>query len=217
MDTIDAKGKTEQFFSQYPLRKYPKGQILFHANENPSYIFYIVSGKVRQYDISYRGDELTLNIFRAGGFFPMLWALTSIDNKYFFSADSSVIIRVVPIPDMLAFLKSNPDELFNLLVRVYIGIDGVLGRLVRLMSSSAQSRLLYELVIECRRFGDRLADGSYEIKINENDLASRSGLSRETVSREMQKVNRGHILKVGRNSIIILDAQQLEEMFQTVR
>lgn len=215
METIDAKGKTEEFFSKYPLRRYPKGQILLQADENPNCIFYVVSGKVRQYDISYRGDELVINIFKSGAFFPMLWALTGIDNKYFFSADNEIAVRVAPISDTLQFFESNPSELFDLLTRVYVGVDGVLGRLVHLMSSNARGRLLFELVLECRRFGEKSADGSYEIKVNEHDLAARSGLSRETVSREMQKINSQNVLKVGHHSIKIFNLQRLEDMLET--
>lgn len=215
MNTINTKDTSEEFFSHYPLRTYPKDQILLHANENPPHIFYIESGKVRQYDISYRGDELIINIFKTGAFFPMLWALTEIDNRYFFSADSELAVRIVPVNDIIKFLKSNPDELFDLLTRVYIGIDGVLGRLVRLMSSSARGRLLFELVLECRRFGQKMADGSYEIKLNEHDLAARSGLSRETVSREMQKINKDHVVKITHNSMTIYDVKYLEDMLET--
>lgn len=217
MDTVNANGKTEEFFSRYTLRTYPKGQILLHAGENPNNIFYIASGKVRQYDISYRGDELIVNIFKPGAFFPMLWALTKIDNKYFYSADSELAVRIVPVSDTIEFLKSNPDELFTLLTRVYIGIDGVLGRLVQLMASSARGRVLFELVLECRRFGEKFADGSCEIKINEQDLAARTGLSRETVSREMQNINRGHILKISHNSIKIHNLKRLEGILEATR
>ena len=54
--------KIHQHFSTYPRREYPKGHILVFADESPDYIFYIVEGQVRKYDVSYRGDEVIINI-----------------------------------------------------------------------------------------------------------------------------------------------------------
>ena len=55
---MDVADKVQKHFSQYRFRKYPKGQILIHSGDEPEHIYYLVSGKVRQYDVSYRGDEI---------------------------------------------------------------------------------------------------------------------------------------------------------------
>lgn len=78
--------------------------------------------------------------------------------------------------------------LYDLLSRVYRGVDGLLGRLTHLMASSARTRLVYELVVEGERFGTEREDGAITLDINEKDLGARAGLSRETVSREAHKL-----------------------------
>ena len=70
MDPEVAK-KVEDFFGSYRPRRYAKGQILIHAQDNPESIFYLLSGRVKEYDISYRGDEIVLNVFSPPAFFPM--------------------------------------------------------------------------------------------------------------------------------------------------
>src|SRR5688572_8345265 len=101
--------KVKQHFSQYNLRKYSKGQILIHAGDEPQYIYYLESGKVRQYDISFRGDEIILNVFKPGAFFPMLSSLTNLPNKYFFEAETDIEVRPAPVEETISFLKTNPD------------------------------------------------------------------------------------------------------------
>jgi CRP-like cAMP-binding protein len=202
--------KLEKHFSQYPHRSYPKGQILIHGGDAPQHIFYIVKGNVRQYDISYRGDEIIVNVFKPQNFFPMLWAITRKPNKYFFEADTDVEVRLAPVDETVNFLKDNPDILFDLLSRVYKGLDGVLGRMVHLMSGSAKSRVLYELAVECRRFGKIAENGSCLISISEGDLAGRAGLSRETVSREINKLSQEGLVNVSHSGILISDLKSLE-------
>lgn len=202
--------KTEAYFSKYPVRSYSKGQIFVHSGDDPSSIYYLARGNVRQYTISYRGDEIVVNVFKPGAFFPMLWALTKLPNQYFFSAETDVELRAAPVDSVVDFLKSNPDIALDLLTRVYIGLDGVLGRMTHLMAGSARSRLIYELIIECRRFGVKTAEANLRININESMLAARAGLSRETVSREIRKLTKSELVSVSRDGIVIKDIDRLE-------
>jgi len=208
----DVAEKIEQHFSKYPRRSYPKGQILVFADESPEHIFYIVSGKVRKYDVSYRGDEVVVNIFKPPAFFPMSWAINHTPNRYFYKTEEPTELHVVPVNDALEFVKSNPDVMFDLLSRIYKGMDGLLGRMVRLMSGTAKSRLLYELIIECRRFGQKQGNESYALTTSEVDIAARSGLSRETVSREMRKISDQGLVKVQHNGIVVNDLAALEKI-----
>jgi len=202
--------KIQEYFSAYPKRNYPKGQILVFADENPEHIFYIVKGRVRKYDVSYRGDEVIINTFQPPSFFPMSWALNETHNKYFYKAETEVSLHIIPAEDARKFLEDNPDVAFDLLSRLYKGLEGIYGRMVHLMSGTAKSRLIYELIIESRRFGQRQSDGSYILTGNEVDLAARSGLSRETISREMRKLKDQGLVHLSKNNIVVMDITKLE-------
>ncbi|HSX42925.1 MAG TPA: Crp/Fnr family transcriptional regulator [Candidatus Saccharimonadales bacterium] len=206
----EVSAKVHEQFSQYPNRQYPKGQILVFADENPEHIFYIVSGRVRKYDVSYRGEEVIVNIFKEHSFFPMSWAINKSKNRYFYKTETDTELHIVPADDALQFLKENPDVMLDLLSRLYSGMEGLFGRMVHLMSGSARSRLLYELIIECRRFGKQQQDGSYILAATEVDLAARSGLSRETISREMRTLKEKRWLAISKNSITVSDITKLE-------
>ena len=213
--TEDISEKIHAVLSSYPKRTYPKGQILLFADENPEHIFYIVSGKVRTYDVSFRGEEVIVNIFKPPAFFPMSWAINQIPNKYFYKTEEETVLHIVPVSEALAFLKSNPDVMFDLIGRLYKGMEGLLGRVVHLMSGTAKSRLIYELIIECRRFSEAQPDGTYVLKTNEGDLAARSGLSRETISREMRKLKNHGWVAVGSKDMRVLDIVALENALGT--
>ncbi|CAN5398564.1 Crp/Fnr family transcriptional regulator [soil metagenome] len=203
--------KIHEYFSTFPKRTYPKGQIIIFANENPDAVYYLVEGRVRSYDHSYRGDEVTVNIFKPAAFFPMSWAINHTPNQYFYRTEEPTILHVVPADKALEFVKANPDVMLDLLSRLYHGIDGLLGRMVHLMSGTARSRVMYELIIECRRFGINEKANAYELKVSEVDLAARSGLSRETVSREISKLKEQKIIATG-SKLIVEDLAELEKM-----
>ncbi len=212
--TSATSDKLDSFFSKYPLRAYQKGQVLIHAGDNPQHIFYIVKGKVRVYDISHRGDEVIVHAYDAGAFFPMAWVITGIDNRFFYDVEETVEVRIAPPHEVIAFLHAHPDLLVDLLTRVYTKVDGLLDKMMNLMTGSAFRRVLYELVVECRRFGKKSDEGCI-IMLNEQDIASRAGLSRDTLSRELKKVVRESLVRVTRSGIVISDFDKLRAKLET--
>jgi CRP-like cAMP-binding protein len=201
--------KVELFFAPYKQRSYSKGQVLVHAGDNPPGVMYLTKGQIRQYDISENGNEVVVNVFKPYAFFPMSWAINKTPNQYFFDADTDVTFRLAPADDVVKFLQENPDVTFDLLSRVYSGTDGLLRRTAHLMGGSATHRVIYELLIEARRFGKEQPDGSHELTITERELANRAGLSRETVSRELRALS--DQVTIHRQSILVKDISTLEE------
>lgn len=203
--------KVAEFFSQYPLRTYRKGQILVHASDAPAGVYYLAEGRVKQYDVTYRGDEIILNTFKPGAFFPMSYAINRTINDYFLEAEADIAVRRAPADDVVGFIKANPDVLYDLLGRVYRGTEGLLGRMTHLMGGSARSRVLYELLIECRRFGAE-SDGGVRIEVTETDIAARAGLARETVNREIHKLKQEHIVEITAKYMVVCDPAAISKL-----
>lgn len=210
MDTT-IKDKIEKFFSQYRLRHYSRGQILILNGDDTNYVYHLIEGRVKEYDVTYRGDEIILNVFKPPAFFPMALAINKTSNPYTYEAETDIDIRQTPAEEAVAFIKDNPDVMFDLLSRLYRGTDGLLARMTHLMAGSAKARLMFEILLACRRYGESRADGSCTIALNEGDLAARAGLSRETVSREMGKLHAEKLLKLTGGIIAIHDVSVFEE------
>lgn len=194
----------DDFFTQFKHQKYKKGEILIRADDNPSGIFYLKKGYVKEYAISKKGDELVVNIFKPISFFPMSWAINNTPNMYFSEAITDLEVWRVPKDKALEFVKTNPDVLYDLLSRVYKGTDGMLTRMTYLMSGNAYARLVTELIISAKRFGN-------PIHISEKDLAASSGMTRETVSREVRILKSKGLVSFQKGKLLIKDINELEE------
>jgi CRP/FNR family transcriptional regulator, anaerobic regulatory protein len=210
MDSAVAE-KVEAFFKQFKRQVYKRGDTLIRADDDPSGIFYLKNGSVKQYAISQKGDELVVNIFKPVSFFPMSWAVNNTTNSYYFEAITDIEVWKAPGDKVVEFIKENPDVMYDLLRRVYKGTDGILLRVTFLMSGSAYARLITELLIQARRFGKTEDDMSYELKITESDLATSAGMTRETVSREMKALKNKELVTLNNGAIIIHDITKLEE------
>lgn len=211
-DVFSISGKVSHFFRNYPAKTYGAHQIMIRADEPLEHVYYIIEGRVSQYDIASSGNEVVVNIFKPGAFFPMSTAINNTPNPYFFEASTEVTVRIAPAADVVEFLKNNPDVAFDLLSRVYKGVDGVLRRMAHLMGGNAKSRLAFELINAAYRFGESQDDGSVYVPLTESDIAKHSGLARETVSRAMQELKSADIVRVAQNGIIIGQIAQLEAL-----
>jgi CRP-like cAMP-binding protein len=200
------------FFKSYPEKTFEKGEKLAQAEEPLAGVFYLEEGRVSQYDITSTGNVVVVNIYKPGAFFPMSAAINQTANHYFFEASTKVVTRVAPAADTVTFVKENPKILFNLLGRVYRGMDGVLRRMAHLMGGDVKSRLLFELLNSAYRFGEVRNNGSIYINLNEGDLAKHSGLARETVSRNIQNLKAEDLVEIKPAGIILKNPKKLEQL-----
>lgn len=204
--------KISNFFARYPVSTFEKRQLLAHAGEDVPGVMFLVDGRVSQYDITPAGNQVVVNVFKAGSFFPMSWAINRTPNRYFFEAATRLHVRIAPAAAVLVFLHDNPDVTFDLLSRVYRGTDGVLRRMVHLMNGGAKSRVLFELLQAAARFGEPLPDGSVFIPLGESSLGKHSGLARETVNRSLRSLKQLGLVQVERQGITIRDIARLEQL-----
>ena len=207
---VNVLSKVEHFFSRFATKNYKKGEILVRADENPTGIFFLKKGIVKQYAISLKGDELVVNLFKPRAFFPMSWAMNDADNSYYFEAMSPVELCKAPREDVLRFVKENPDVLYDLLSRVYLGTDGLQLKMTYLMAGNAGARLLTELIILSNRFGEGKTSNIL-IEISEPELSSMTGLTRETISREFKKLKEKKIITYAKNQLTISSLKLLSE------
>jgi CRP-like cAMP-binding protein len=210
IDSINSK--LDSFFSKYKQQQYKKKEVLIRADEDPSYIFYLKKGKVRQYIISQKGGELVLNIFKPNSFFPMSHAINNIQNIYYFEAISEIDVWRAPKNEVVQFIKNNPDVQYDLLSRLYKGIDGLLTKMSYLMSASAYERLTAEIIILSKRFASMDFSKTHEInlEISENELATLTGLTRETVSRELKVLRDKNLISFAKKKLTIYNLNELE-------
>jgi len=195
---------TALFFSSYKPLTFQKGaQLLQPSTLTLPPITYIVEGYIVEYAISSTGTKTIINTYKQGAFFPASAAVNKTPNKYYFEAGADTVVRQAAPTDVDAFLLDNPAVTYDLLQRLYRGIDGLTGRIERLLGADASARLLYELTIQADRFGVQSVDG-ITLTITETELAEHTGLARETVSRELKKLKTNKILSLSRGKIVLL-------------
>ncbi len=206
------KTKVEAFFHRFPSQTYKNGEIIIQAAENPSTVYFLEKGNVKQYIITPDGDQITVNIFKPDSFFPIMFIITEMPNRYFFEAEETTVVWKAPKEEVKDFLMAEADVTYDLLKRVYIGTEGVLTRMVYLMTGNAYKRCVLELIITAKRFGKTsINNDGYIINTTEIDLAMQAGMSRETMSRTVSLLKEKGLITYQKNTLVIKDLPLLEQ------
>jgi len=193
--------------------KFKKGDVLIRSEEDPAGIYFLKSGVVKMSTFFSDGTEITFNFFKPGSFFPMIWAIAETKNSYDFQAVTDTEVYRVSKREVLLFLEKDNGVYSNLVKRILIGFDGLLGSLPYLLSGGSTKRVAAAILFLGRRFGQKAKEGLIlNIKVRHEDLAGMAALSRETVSLAIKRFERKGIIQQKNRFIIIRNIERLKSL-----
>lgn len=210
MDTVDEKIK--QFFYSYERLHFKPNTYILRPREKMKSIYYIEHGRVRQSYITQNGEESTLHIFTEGASIPLMLILADRENQYYFETMDEVIAYKAPVEKVIAFIKEHNDVAFDLSVRFAKGLTGMLMKADSVLFSTAFHKVISALLYFSEKFGEDAPGTTYTkitIPLTHHDIASWVGLQRETVSRQLEKLIRDHVV-IRENKYFLIDRARLQ-------
>lgn len=209
---LGERKKIEVFFKQYKSIKYNKGEIIFHPGELFENISLAKSGYARIYTISKEGLESSIYIFRPMFYFTLLYALTGIENKYYFEALTPIEAIRAPKDDVISFLKKDPDLMLEVIRDICSTFKDLMCSIEYLIAGNAYTKITSALLTLAERVGKKEKD---RVVINLNTshriIASLTGIARETVSVNMKKLERKGVISYEGKNLIINNLHHLKE------
>lgn len=201
------------YFQKYPLTKYRKKEIILKPGDDVPYISYIKSGYVRVYSLNESGQETTMQIFKPMLYFTMIFNMCNMKNKYFFEAVTPVEMWKAPVKDTLDYFKSDEELSMELMKAFFDKYLEFVDQYNILLSGNAYSKVASVLSFLSEKNED---NGSNEAVIRFNTphrvIASMTGLTRETVTLQILKLQKeGYIRKNGKQ-IIVSDIEELRRI-----
>jgi len=206
MDT-DLLKKLNPFFAQYKPLNYKKGQVILRPEDKVEYIYFIEKGYVKFYYISPDGKELTFLIYKPGYIFPLLFTfLGETTTRYYFEAYTPLTLRRAPRETFTELISTNTFLMFSLSQEVVLRWQELLNRMELLKLGSARQNVAYIVDLCAEQFGIKNGNSiAIDLPLAHKDIASMVGLTRETVSLEMKKLEQIGLIEYKRSNITIKD------------
>lgn len=200
----------DSIIPQVVKRRLKKNTVVFHEND-PAAAFYLVkSGRVKIYKTGPEGREQVLSILGDGQIFGDVPAFDGGPYPASAATMADSEIYLIRSEDFQALVRQHPE--------VALKIIRVLGQRLRqsmelvrdLSFKQVPHRLAGLLVKLAAEYGTESEAGLLiELPLSRQELADIVGTSRETITRELKKMEREGMIVVDRRQLTINDPERL--------
>lgn len=199
------------FYKGQPL-SFSKGEIILGHDSEPNGVYFIGSGYVKVYSISDTGNEYVHIIYGHGELFPFSWAYLGIEPEgLFFEALTSCSLWRMSREWFEKSLLADVQLCYDMSVQLAQQFRMYSDRLDNLEYQAAIQRVIYRLLFLASRFGVRREDDTVliDVPLTHELIAHTINLSRETVSRQLERLEHSKLIRQTGHQIVCLDIDAL--------
>ncbi|GAC1391292.1 MAG: Crp/Fnr family transcriptional regulator [Candidatus Saccharimonadales bacterium] len=199
-----------ELFRNATLYHFRKGEIILRGNEQPKGVYMILDGFVKVYSITKQGNEHIRAFYKVGEIFPTLYVFHSTIQNAFYESFTKTTLQMISDEEFLLRLNSNPKIMRAVMDQLVEKVSVYSGRIENLEYSNSYDRVAYSLLSLAHRFGQYSEDGwVIAVPQRHQHIADSLSLSRETVSRVLERMQRKGLIVNKHGFIVILDLEGL--------
>ncbi|NOK63057.1 MAG: hypothetical protein GFH27_549279n512 [Chloroflexi bacterium AL-W] len=194
------------------VQTFERSDLIFDQGSVGSTLYIIIDGQVRIFTVNETGQELAVTIFRQGDFFG---ELALLDGQ-----PRSASAEAMQLTTTLTLHRSGFLDLIGTCPPVAVAVLEALASRLRhtnnyvehLTSQPAPQRVVQQLVALATNAHSKYNQtDSIDLRLTQEDLASLSGTTRETVNRVLSTLRDQGLIRIARARISVLNLEQLRQ------
>ena len=196
----------EKVFKDKDKYSFKKGKTIYCKGNSSNFIFYIISGEVKTYSTHEEGKELITGLFEKHDFF----GFTSLSENVPYNENAVTIkeskLLKIGKKELYDLIRQNPQIAINFLDILTENTNSLKESLIHMAYDSVRKKTAESILML------KTKSKKNKIEISRYDLASLIGIAKETLIRALAEFKEEGMIKTGRNTIKILDAQKLKNI-----
>ncbi len=199
----------KQFITGLKHKSVPDGAVIFERGDTDSDVYFIISGVVKSVNF---GNDGNISYFRpryAGDCFGYYSAISESPRTVTVTAVGPTVLAKISGTEFFSLVLENRNITRNFL-KLVVGLLRVeTDRLTNMTTLPTRKRVAAELLAH--------TGGQQRVRIklpDRNELASYLGMTRETLSRALNYLDKKKFIKVNKNEILILDSDSLKAFIE---
>lgn len=187
-------------------RTYPKGSVIFHADDPSSVLFVLKAGAVKIALMGPDGDETIVKVLRPPEFFGEM----SLLDGQFHSATITAVARSTALilhrETFIQLIRQYPDFAFKVMKALSARLRATNAWIIRVVFSDCHRKVAGALVELAKEKGEPVPQGCrIPLRLSRHDLAAYMGVSRMTLHRVLKDLVSAHCISIESRGITILD------------
>ena len=202
----------KKFFSQYPSKKFAKNAIIFKPGDAIENVYFIKSGFVRAYTVTQKGEN-TLNLFKPLFVMSVIHYVAEHRNDYYFQALTPVEAFVVPKSEFKKYLSNNPEMSTTIMEFFFASLLNYFVNQGNIVNGNAQNKIASVLLQLTHDYGD-IKNNKLVVNFpaTHRIIANLVGLTRETTSVQMSKLQKIGVISTKRTQFVVNDLEKLKKL-----
>lgn len=197
--------KLKDFLTKYKTIKYKKGQILVRPEDTFDKIIIEKEGFARVYQSNDEGKEVSWPILKPMWLFSWVTAFNKGKSQYFVETVTNMEAWAIPIEEFDKFLK---EEIYSEVIK---GLINLSLKTEELILADAYTKVKILLADLANNFGKKSGkEVLIDFNIPHRVWASITGMTRETVTLQILKMQKQGLLKNQKRNILIKDISKLK-------
>jgi CRP/FNR family transcriptional regulator len=193
--------------AKFIIKQIKKNETILYEEDTNNFMYMILSGKLKVVQATSDGKEIILAIHQSGETFG---EISLIDGKTspatVIAAEDSLIV-LIPKKDFHKILANHSKVLYNLLNILCSRLRDAWDKSRILTCKTPDERIRSLFLIVSLQSGEKTADGALlNIALTHQDIADMTGLTRETVTRILNKWQHAGKITIMKNKFIRLNS-----------
>lgn len=190
-------------------RLYRKGDVIFNEGDHSKTLYFMSSGKIKLYKYTTDGKEQIINVLSDGEFFGEFSILKNTNYRVNARAITDCKICTLTSNEIREIISNKPEVSINIMESLAERLSDAESLARSLATNDVNARLAYLLMSLIDKYGIEKKEGiEVTLPLNREDMANYIGVTRETISRKLRKLESENIIKlVGNKKLIVLNRE----------
>jgi CRP-like cAMP-binding protein/CheY-like chemotaxis protein len=189
------------------LNSYQKDYTIYCEGNNSKYLYFILKGEVKTYKITPDGKELITAILKEGEYFGYSsFFIKSPHSEYAVCLSNSSIYKILK-DDIIDLIEENPIYAFEFIAKLSENLKEFKEQLLHMAYGSVRKKTATTLLNLAKK-----SKIENEIKVSRSDLASITGIAKETLIRTLTDFKEEKLITTSRNVVKIINSDKLKKI-----
>jgi CRP/FNR family transcriptional regulator, cyclic AMP receptor protein len=187
------------------IKNFKKNEKILHAENTSDFMYMILDGEAKVVQTTEKGKEILITMHQTGDFFGELSLIDGKTAPADVFATRNSITAIISKRDFFSILSTQPKVLDNLLRILCSRLRDSLKKIQLLNFNNASQRIKMLFLMLSENYGKPTPDGTVlAIRLIHQNIADMTGLTRETVTRILDKWQKNGEITVLQNRFILL-------------
>jgi len=196
----------EHLITKLVIKKFKKSETILYEEDTSEFMYIILFGKVKVVRVTEDGKEIILAVHQAGEFFGEMSLIDGKTTPASVIATEDSLVAIIAKNDFYSILSTHNKVMISLLkifcTRLRKCWDTI--QLLNFNNASQRTKMLFLMLSD--EYGEKSSEGiTLNIKLTHQDIAEMTGMTRESVTRILDKWKNSGEITIQKNKFIRLN------------